>query len=161
MAPVPPFTVRMSATLRMMSFGDDQPDSWPVRCTPITCDDCESSKHNGYHTNLRAFQLPRNVRHHIDSVSAAHANAQAAEATCEFPSIKNSSGRIKSTAIGCVAIGADEKQAGESVILENNLMNNTRARLPKADAILGAGRRQEVVHFFIQFLQKKLFRKRS
>ena len=36
MAPVPPFTVRISATFRMTSFGDDQPDSVPVRCTPIT-----------------------------------------------------------------------------------------------------------------------------
>src|SRR3954453_14398621 len=35
-APVPPFTVRTSATFRITSFGDDQPDSSPVRCTPIT-----------------------------------------------------------------------------------------------------------------------------
>ena len=36
MAPVPPFTVRISATLRMMSFGDDQPERVPVRCTPMS-----------------------------------------------------------------------------------------------------------------------------
>jgi len=35
MAPVPPFTVRISATFRMTSFGLDQPESSPVRWTPI------------------------------------------------------------------------------------------------------------------------------
>lgn len=35
MAPVPPLTVRMPATLRMMSLGAVQPDSWPVSLTPI------------------------------------------------------------------------------------------------------------------------------
>ena len=35
-APVPPFTVRMPATLRMMSFGAVQPDSAPVRRTPMS-----------------------------------------------------------------------------------------------------------------------------
>ena len=36
MAPVPPFTVRISATFRMMSLGADQPLSSPVRWTPIS-----------------------------------------------------------------------------------------------------------------------------
>ena len=36
MAPVPPLTVRMSATLRMTSLGDDQPFSSPVRRTPMS-----------------------------------------------------------------------------------------------------------------------------
>ena len=36
MAPVPPFTVRMPATLRMTSFAAAQPESSPRRCTPIT-----------------------------------------------------------------------------------------------------------------------------
>ena len=35
-APVPPDTVRMSATLRMMSFGVVQFESFPVSLTPIT-----------------------------------------------------------------------------------------------------------------------------
>ena len=36
MAPVPPETVRMSATFRMMSLGDVQLASVPLRFTPIT-----------------------------------------------------------------------------------------------------------------------------
>ena len=36
-APVPPLTVNMFATSRIMSFGDDQPESAPVRRTPMSC----------------------------------------------------------------------------------------------------------------------------
>ena len=36
MAPVPPFTVRIPATFKIMSLGDVQPDSSPVSFTPIT-----------------------------------------------------------------------------------------------------------------------------
>ena len=36
-APVPPFTVRMPATLRITSFDAAQPDSDPCRCTPMSC----------------------------------------------------------------------------------------------------------------------------
>ena len=35
-APVPPSTVRMRATSRMTSLGDDHPESVPVRRTPMT-----------------------------------------------------------------------------------------------------------------------------
>ena len=37
MAPVPPFTVRMPATLQMMSLGEFHLASLPVSFTPITC----------------------------------------------------------------------------------------------------------------------------
>ena len=36
MAPVPPVTVRMSATFKMTSLGAAQPFSWPVRWTPMS-----------------------------------------------------------------------------------------------------------------------------
>ena len=36
MAPVPPFTVRMSATFRMTSLGADQPLNSPVRWMPMS-----------------------------------------------------------------------------------------------------------------------------
>ena len=35
-APVPPFTVRMPATLRMTSFADVHPDNEPDRRTPMS-----------------------------------------------------------------------------------------------------------------------------
>src|SRR5690606_22395503 len=34
-APVPPFTVRISATFKITSFGAVQPDNLPVNLTPI------------------------------------------------------------------------------------------------------------------------------
>ena len=37
MAPVPPLTVRMPATLQMMSLGEFHFASLPVSFTPITC----------------------------------------------------------------------------------------------------------------------------
>ena len=37
MAPVPPFTVRMPATLQMMSLGEFHLASLPVSFTPMTC----------------------------------------------------------------------------------------------------------------------------
>ena len=40
MAPVPPLTVRISATLRMMSFGAVQPLSVPVSLTPMSLGTC-------------------------------------------------------------------------------------------------------------------------
>jgi len=36
MAPVPPFTVSSSQTLRITSLGELQPSSLPLRCTPIS-----------------------------------------------------------------------------------------------------------------------------
>lgn len=39
MAPVPPFTVRMPATFRMISLGDVQPERVPVSLTPITLEE--------------------------------------------------------------------------------------------------------------------------
>ena len=36
MAPVPPATVSSWATSRITSLGDDQPDSDPVSCTPMS-----------------------------------------------------------------------------------------------------------------------------
>ena len=62
MAPVPPFTVKMSATFKITSFGAVQPPSFPVKCTPITYGKCDvnsasySTKHNFEDTgNLSIF----------------------------------------------------------------------------------------------------------
>lgn len=39
MAPVPPFTVKMLATFKMISLGDVQPERVPVSLTPITLEE--------------------------------------------------------------------------------------------------------------------------
>ena len=50
MAPVPPFTVRMPATFRIISFGAVQPDKAPVSFTPTKIRRCQS-----YHSILKWF----------------------------------------------------------------------------------------------------------
>jgi len=44
-----------------------------------------------------------------------------------------------------VAVGPDHHPAGEGVLLEDDLMNDPRAGLPKSGAVAGADRSQEVV----------------
>ena len=65
MAPVPPLTVRIWATLRMTSLGEVQPDSWPVRRTP---------------TSERPPQAEGAAGHHVDRVGPAHADGDHAQA---------------------------------------------------------------------------------
>ena len=64
MAPVPPFTVRISATLRMTSFGRDQPDE---RAGEVHADE------------LRPAHVEREAGHHVDRVGAADADGDHAE----------------------------------------------------------------------------------
>ena len=48
-------------------------------------------------------------------------------------------------AFGRVAVGADHHAAGERVVLQHDLVDDPRARLPEADAVLRARGAQEVV----------------
>ena len=79
------------------------------------------------------FQLPRYVGHHVHGVGATHADAKAAEAA----------------AVGRVRVGTDHQQAWESVVLEDDLMDDAGARVPETDAVLGPGCLQEVVHLLV------------
>lgn len=51
----------------------------------------------------------------------------------------------------------DHETTGESVVLENDLMNNTGARLPETSTVFVAGRGEEVENFLIrrEFLNLK------
>ena len=83
--------------------------------------------------DFRTLQFPRYVGHHVNGVGAAHADAEAAQ----------------TAAVWRVRIGADHQQAGESVVLEDDLMDDAGAWVPETDAVLGAGRLQEVVHLLV------------
>lgn len=48
-----------------------------------------------------------------------------------------------------MGVGTDEETTGESIVLENDLVDNTRARAPETKVVLGAGRGQEVVNFLV------------
>ena len=59
------------------------------------------------HTNdLGALELPGNVGHDIDGISTTHTDAHAA----------------KATAVGGVAVSADQQHTGVRVVLEDDLM---------------------------------------
>lgn len=49
-------------------------------------------------------------------------------------------------------VRTDEKNTREGVVLQDDLMNDTRAGLPESDAVLGASRGQKVVHLFVDVL---------
>lgn len=79
---------------------------------------------------LWAFQFPWDVRHHIDCISAANTNAQTAE----------------SATVNGVTVSADKEDAWISVVLQNDLMNYTGARLPETNAKFRTRRRQKVIY---------------
>lgn len=82
---------------------------------------------------LGGLQLPGEVGHDIDGISTSDTN----------------SGHTETTAVGGVRVGTDEETTGESIVLENDLVDNTRARAPETKVVLGAGRGQEVVNFLV------------
>jgi hypothetical protein len=48
-----------------------------------------------------------------------------------------------------VRVGADKETTGESIVLEEDLVNDTRAGLPETDVVLGAGGGKEVVDLLV------------
>ena len=48
-----------------------------------------------------------------------------------------------------MGVGADEETAGEGIVLEENLVDDTGAGLPEADVVLGAGAGEEVVDLLV------------
>ncbi len=65
-------------------------------------------------THLGGLELPRDARHDIHCVCAAHTDRAHAEAP----------------AVGRVAVRADHQPARERVVLQDDLVNNAGARLP-------------------------------
>lgn len=84
--------------------------------------------------NLRALEFPWDASHDIDGISATDTDAAATE----------------TTAVGSVRIGTDEHDAGEGVVLKNDLVNNTGSSFPEADAVFFTSRAEEVVDFSVE-----------
>lgn len=55
----------------------------------------------------------------------------------------------ETTSVGSVRISADKETTGESVVLEKDLVNNTRAGPPETDVVLGARAGKEVVDLLV------------
>lgn len=155
-APVPPLTVRMPATLRMMSENI-------IRC--LLFRHCEDIRSNSSHcssnlvasgkkvhtfggspagqlageldtNDLGGLQFPRKTSHDVDGVSTTNTNG----------------GHTKTSSIGSVRVGTDQEGTGESVVLEHDLVDDTRAGLPEANVVLCARGGQEVVDFLVDLV---------
>ena len=83
--------------------------------------------------DLGALKLPGDVSHDVDSVGTTD----------------TASNHAKTTGVGGVRVGTDHQTTGESVVLEDDLVDNTRTGLPEADAVLGSGSGKEVVDLLV------------
>jgi len=88
---------------------------------------------------LRGLKLPRKVGHDIDSVGTTNTDGAHAE----------------TTSVGSVRISADQKTTREGVVLENDLVNNARARAPETDVVLGASRGKEIVDLLVDLVRAR------
>jgi hypothetical protein len=59
------------------------------------------------------------------------------------------SSHTETTSVGGVRVGTDEESTGESVVLEDDLVNDTRAGLPETNVVLCAGGGKEVVDLLV------------
>lgn len=86
--------------------------------------------------DLGALELPREVGHDVDRIGTADTDGNHAE----------------TTGVGSVRVGTDHHTTGESVVLQHDLVDDTRARLPETDAVLGRGGGQKVVDLLVDVL---------
>jgi hypothetical protein len=91
--------------------------------------------------------------HDINGISTTDTNTSHTETTLSklvsrcSSIIKNNCRRTYT--VGSVRIGTDEETTRESVVLEQNLVDDTRAGLPETNVVLGASRGKEVVDLLV------------
>jgi hypothetical protein len=83
--------------------------------------------------DVGGLELPGEISHDIDSIGTTDTNGSHTE----------------TTTIDSVRISTDKKTTGEAVVLEENLVNDTRAGLPETDIVLGTGSRKEIVDLLV------------
>jgi len=89
------------------------------------------------HTDdLGSLQFPRKTGHDVDGIGTTNTNGGHAEAT----------------GVGRVRVGTDEQSTWESVVLEDNLVDDTRSGPPEANVVLGAGCGEEVVNLLVDIV---------
>jgi hypothetical protein len=86
--------------------------------------------------DLRSLKFPRETSHHIDGISTTDTD----------------SSHSKTTSVGCVRVGTDHQTTGESVVLQNDLVDDTGAGLPETDVVLRSSGGQEVVDFLVDVI---------
>jgi hypothetical protein len=153
MAPVPPLTVRIPATLRMMSVVAVSFCA-SSRVSPVEDGKPRLSRNDLKikHTlrrspagelaskldtdDLGGLQLPGETSHDIDGIGTTDTD----------------SSHTETTSVGSVRVGTDEESTRESVVLKHDLVDDTRAGLPETNVVLCARCRQEVVNFLVDVL---------
>src|SRR5882757_10119239 len=70
--------------------------------------------------DLRAFEFPWNTGHNINRIGTAN----------------TASDHTQTTSVGRVRVRSDHQTAGECIVLENNLMDDTRAGFPESHIVL-------------------------
>lgn len=83
--------------------------------------------------DLGGLELPGEVGHDIDGIGTTDTNG----------------GHTETGGVGGVGVSADEETTGESVVLEDDLVDDTRAGLPETNVVLGAGGGKEVVDLLV------------
>lgn len=70
--------------------------------------------------DLGALKLPRDSSHNVDGVGTTD----------------TASDHTETTSVGSMRVGTNHKTTGESVVFEDNLMNDTGAGFPETEAVL-------------------------
>lgn len=83
--------------------------------------------------NQRRLELPGGVGESVNGVGTTDTNGQHAE----------------TASVGSVRVGAEHEETGSGVVLENDLVDDTRSRGPELDTVLFSGRLEEVEHLLV------------
>ena len=83
--------------------------------------------------DLGGLELPRKTGHDVDSVGTTNTNG----------------GHTQTAGVGSVRVGTNEERTRESVVLQHNLVDDTRAGLPETNVVLCARGGQEVVDLLV------------
>lgn len=83
--------------------------------------------------DLGALELPRKTSHDVNGVSTSD----------------TAGNHTETTGVGCVGISADHETTGEGIVFEDDLMDDTRARFPEAEAVFSGGGSQKVVNLLV------------
>jgi len=125
-APVPPLTVKMPATLRMMSgkvVSMSELYTWYQGVLTFRGGPARHLAGELDADELGSLEFPWKVCHHIHGVRTADADSTHAE----------------STSVGRMGIGSDQEAAGEGIVFEDDLMDNATARSPESSVEFAVG----------------------
>ena len=138
-APVPPLTVRIPATFRIISvtiFSIESSKICAKQKRTLGRSPARELASKLDTNNLGGLKLPGEVGHNIDGISTTDTNG----------------GHTETTSVGSVRVSSDHETTREGVVLEDDLVNDTRAGSPETDVVLGASSGQEVVNLLVDVL---------